>query len=332
MYRKIFVVVICIAMILSFFSCASKSENESDIKVLIVIDKDMVDVAYYCDEVIDAVSEKCKEYNLNYEVLYLSIDDNSELTKKLSSDYGLVIMTSPSLEATTVIEAKTHPYTNFILLGAIADMGLDDIQDVQNVYSITLKGNEMSFLAGVYAASNIEIGKKICIIGINEYMDNIEYEVGFRCGVKCINSNINVSYYYTQTDDISIEMKDKIVGFIGNNCGYVYFIEQNDELYDIVNELDIPIIEHKYNRYENTYCIKENLIDPLKNAIDELYNGTFKGKILKFGVGENAYCEVLNDETIITEVVTEWENRISEELIVIPKTRSGLSSFSVPSL
>lgn len=331
MKRRFIAILVCILSVICLASCKSNSEDVSKIRILAVIDSEYENSDYYCDEIVNVLSDKCKEYNMVLTTMYLAVNDNSELTKELATDYDLVVLSSPSLEATAVVEAKTHPYTNFILLGANADMGLDDIQDVQNIYSITFNGNEMGFLSGIYAASNIDSGKKICIIGIDEYTDNIEYEVGFKAGVKCIDSKIEVKYYYTKTDNITEADKTKLTEFLGNNTAYVYFVQQNDALYNLVSEMGISIIEHKYNQYDNTYCIKENLSQYLGIAMDEFYNGTMKGKIVRVGTSDSAYLEIKNSDIVNTEILKDWENRISDNLITIPQTRSELNSFQPPS-
>ena len=330
MKRNILIILICVLLLVSFTSCSREADNIDEIKILLVIDNEYKKYEYYSEDVIAVVSQKCKEYNWDLQEFYLNIDDNSELTKELSIDYDLVIFTSPSLEAIAVVEAKTHPYTNFILVGANADMGLDNIQDVQNIYSITFKGNEMGFLAGAYAALNMKQGNKICIVGVNEYLENVEYEVGFKCGVKCVNPNISVTHYYTKAETISLEAKEKLINHIGTDCGYIYLVEQNEKIYDIIKELGIPLIEHKYSYHNDTYCIEENIISELEIVLDEFYGGTFKGRIQETGVEENSYCEISDGQVITTDSLSVWENRISEQLIVIPKTRSELSLFSVP--
>jgi basic membrane protein A len=215
-------ILICIVMLMT--SCAKKSEEktassesvESAKKLVFVVTGQLGDKSFN-DSANRGVQEVAQ--TLGYETKVIEI--GREQTKWLptfedladSNEYDIIITNGSNAgELITTEVAPNYPDQKFILF----DTTIDDSND--NVYAMSYRHNEASYLAGVLAAmvtksdmENANSEKKIGFIGGSECPIISDFLVGYIQGAKSVDSDIICYVSYIGSWDDTAKGKETAI-------------------------------------------------------------------------------------------------------------------------
>ncbi len=324
------------AIILLLIFVPSACSNKSDTKVVLITGKDGKNGSYTDKATYEALEALSKEYKFNLEVIEPSKVQNydKKFVEIISQSPQLIIYSNPSSETEAVIAAKNYNDIYFVLVGANADMDLDGIQDVNNIYSIVFSKSETGFISGIYAANTAQ--KNICFLGGREYLSIVEYEASFLSGVKCVSQDKAVKVLYLGDNQSYETITSKLNDAINDDYDIIYTIEQSQAVYDFAKQKGIKVIGCGYNydasyNYKMSFLVKNNVNNAITCAVKEYFNGTFQGQIKIFGFEDDALSLEYSDsnDTAKNNVET-WKDRISEKSFHIPVNRSEAASFIAP--
>lgn len=162
-----------------------------------------------------------KSYGAEVKVIEMGSDPTKYETNVLDAsdaDYDIIIGSGWQLQEPFQNVAPDYPDKKYILFDASVDY---TAADYSNVYSITYKANEGSFLAGILAASMSESG----IIGFLGGMDGAginDFLIGYIEGAQYINSEIKVISGYVGSFSDSPKCKEMALAQYNQGADFVF--------------------------------------------------------------------------------------------------------------
>lgn len=208
MRKKIYILCILIVVLLQS-ACSlddSKSENDS-IKVGIMLSDAGLGDQSFSDLGFSGLEKARDELNISFD--YREIKDTETYEKGLEElvEQGndLIIGLGFSVQEDLETVAKKYPKNNFILVDANSKL--------PNVYNVTFKEEEASYLLGVIAGMKTSSN----VVGFVGGEDNSlikKFETGFTKGVNSVNKDATVLIKYANTfgdDKLGIEIAKSMI-------------------------------------------------------------------------------------------------------------------------
>jgi len=209
---------------------SQKKEAESDTgdnadtpktyKIALLLSGNLGDMSFL-DSANKGVQEIASTYNAEVKVIEMGSDSTKYETNVLDAsdaDYDIIIGSGWQLQEPFQNIAQDYPDKKYIIFDASVDYTLGDYS---NVYSITYKANEGSFLAGVMAASMSKTG----IIGFLGGMDGAginDFLIGYIEGAKYINPDIKVLSGYVGSYVDSPKCKEMALAQYNQGADFVF--------------------------------------------------------------------------------------------------------------
>lgn len=338
MLKKIFAALISIIILISMTAC-NQAEKKS---VVMITDTNGKKDGFYNQLTYSGLKKAASQFNFKLTVFEPKAETEYESTidKAIALNPQIIVFSSPALEKTAVLYAKNNPDINFILIEASGDLNLDNMQDCSNIFSVEFDRSQAGFISGIAAGSIAKT--KAVFIGTNEYPSFIEYESGFKAGIKTVNPALSVEVaYYTDKMDTA-QAKEKTLAYIAGGCEIIYAVDKNQGIYEAADEAGIPVIGYDYNYAKELHkgsaslamTVNKQIDNAVFLAVQEYFNGTFKGQVKYYTLADNCLqANIINKKVItddIQKILTAWADKISKENIPLPKKRKDVDKFVPP--
>jgi len=234
--RKIKIIsAVLLIMVLVLTGCGNKkadsqetSAKERDLKIVFVCNGTLGDKSFL-DSAAEGIEKMNTELGVDTKIIEAGFDKTKwqpALEDAADADYDIIIVGTWEMQEPLEAVAPLYPDKKFIIFDTQMDYSSGDYE---NVYSISYKYNEESFLAGALAAmvtsSDMELAnpeKSIGFIGgIDSPVIN-DYLVGYVEGAKYIDPDIKVSYSYIGDFSNSTKGKEMAVAQFNSNVDIVF--------------------------------------------------------------------------------------------------------------
>lgn len=338
--KKTLILLISLFILFGICSC----QNKSGKTVVLVTDESGLKDGYYNQLTYNGLKKAASEYgfNLVVETAKSASDYDSVLKAAVELTPDLIVISNPDMESEAVAYAKNYASLNFIFVECNGDLNLDGYQDSNNIYSIRFDQSEEGFLSGIAAASIAT--DHVAFVGTNEFNTYIEYESGFRAGVKTINPNTTVDVTYIKESDDTQSVHDQVSQMIQNGVQAIYTLNENEGLYQAAQDYGIPVIIADYNYKDKlkngsksiVFVVDKKIDQAVYLVVSDYFNGLYKGQIKKFAYSDECLSyEVLNHSTINSDTestLNAWVTQLKNNAFSVPATRAAFNSFVPPQL
>ncbi len=175
----------------------------------------------FLDSANEGTKEIAETYGAEVKVIEMGADATKYETNVLDASdagYDIIIGSGWQLQEPFQNVAQDYPDTRYIIFDAAVDYTLGDYS---NVYSITYKANEASYLAGIMAASMSETG----ILGFLGGMDGAginDFLVGYIEGAQSVNPDIKVITGYVGSYSDSPKCKEMALAQYNQGADFVF--------------------------------------------------------------------------------------------------------------
>ena len=339
MHRRIISFILCLILLLVLTACEDNEEKP----IILITDTNGIKDMHYNSPAYEALKQSSHDFDFDPYVFepenaneFLTLVDDA-----IAKEPKLIVFSSPIFEFEAVKAAEDYPEQNFIFIESNADLNLDGKQDSENIYSIDFDRSQAGFLSGIVASTIAH--SKVSFVGNDEFLSYIEYESGFRAGIKAIDSNIKVDVKYYPEEISEDQMYAYISELINNGTEVIYTLNKNNGLYKAAQELNIPVIGFDYN-YSQEIDHPETIImyieKDIQNAtylsIQDYFNGLYKGQVKKYNLSDDCLHLIALNKNIVTpdiqNLVETWIDEIVATDMMIPSTREELQNYTPPSL
>lgn len=224
MFKKIYVLLIILCLILLFTACAvdkdakvDTKDKSEDLSILLLINGSLGDKSFFdsANHGMELIKEKYP--NITTKTIQMGTDEtkyDAILEENVASKaYDIIVAGTWQLKDKVQRMAEKYPNQNFILFDDDAN---DGEKKYDNIYSILYKQNEGGFIAGALAGlvennGGYEYSKRSKKIGLIGGMDNKiikDFLAGYEDGVKYIDKDIEVLTSYVGNFTDAIKAKD----------------------------------------------------------------------------------------------------------------------------
>ncbi len=339
MQKKIISIILSLILLFILTACG----NDEEKSIVLITDANGITDMHYNSPTYEALKQSSQDFNFKSYVYepnnandFVELIDDSVLLEP-----KLIIFSSPVFEFESVIAAEDYPEQNFIFVESNADLNLDGKQDSENIYSIDFDRSQAGFLSGI-VAGNIATNK-VSFVGNDEFLSYIEYESGFRAGIRTVNPDVDVQVKYYPEDISEDQMYTYILALINDGTEVIYTLNKNNGLYQAAEEYGIPVIGFDYdyrkeidNPASIIMYIEKDINRAVYLSIQDYFNGLYKGQVKKYSLTDDCLHLVVLDNELITPtleaLVQSWIEEITYADIVIPSTREDLKNYSPPIL
>lgn len=195
--RKLFAMVLVLAMSVMMFAGAAVAEADT-LKVICLLNGTLGDKSFFDSAAagIDLINENVENVDASYvEMGYDSSVWATTLADVSEGDYDIIIVGTYQLQDALQEIAPQYPDNRYIIFDSNVDYSAGDCD---NVYSISFKQNEASYLAGALAAMLAEQEGKdiISAVGAMEIPVINDFIVGYIQGATDYNPDIKVITSY----------------------------------------------------------------------------------------------------------------------------------------
>lgn len=345
-----FAVVFVLIMSLALTGCAKKSEepqqsaDQKPLKVALLINGTLGDKSFF-DSADNGMKMIKEQLGCEVETVEATYDETKwepTLMDLSEQDYDIIIVGTWQMTESLQKIAPQFPDKKYIIFDSAVDYSAADLS---NVYSMTYKQNEGSFLAGALAAkitsSDLPLANKEKIIGFLGGMDIPvinDFLVGYIQGAKYVDKDIKVAISYI--GDFSNSAKGKEMALaqydagadIGFNVAGQAGLGQLDaakdkQKYAIGVDSDQAML-FKEKEPEKAQLIATSVLkrvdESILRAIKMHLEGTLpygKTEVLGLkekciGLADNEYYQNLVPESIRTEIAGLEQKIISGEISV----------------
>ncbi|RDW19538.1 BMP family ABC transporter substrate-binding protein [Oceanobacillus arenosus] len=327
---------------------ASGTEGEvTDFSIAMVTDQGGVDDKSFNQSAWEGLQEFGEENGLskgngiNYAQSTGQADFMPNITRLVRDKYDVILATGFLLKEDIQKAAEQFPESNFVIV--------DETVDAPNAASVAFAEHQGSFLVGVAAAMKSETGKLGFVGGIDSPLI-AKFEAGFVAGAKSVNPDITVDVQYAE--HFSDPAKGKLIAsnMYDNGVDVIYHaaggtgngvfnqakdIKQNDpdrQVWVIGVDRD----QHEEGQIGENNVTLTSMVKRVDVAAKEVANlaknGEFPGgETLEFGIEENGIAITTSNEEAMTEdiiqAVDEWQEKILNGEVEVPKTREELKTF-----
>lgn len=309
--KKIIAILLSLVMVLSLVACGNKTDGEegtdvktdgettqvvedaSDIKIALLV-TNLGDMSFF-DSAAEGVNKAAEDFGVDVKIIEMGNEPNNFETNLIdAADSGYdVIMTSITLQDAVENNSEDYPETAFVLFDGELEW---DKGDYSNVYCITYKANEASFLGGYVSAALSESGVLGFLGGIDQPIIN-DFLMGYIQGAQEYNPDVKVIATYAGSYQDPSKGKELTIGMINQGADVSFnvaggtgvgLIEASQENGSLVLGVD----SDQAMKYEAQGQVEFAEIIPtsvLKNVGDSLYRAIdlyVKGE-LKLGQAED---------------------------------------------
>ncbi|WP_290772627.1 BMP family protein [Anaerofustis sp.] len=334
--KKIFSILIALFFVLTMFGCKSKDVDTNTANT-----NKKYKIAYISDtygqedvknkQVIEGVNESFNNYDFTFDINTPKKPEEYDAvinTMLTSTKYDLVLSNSSAVSSSLVSFHSQYDSSNIGLIG-YAD-------ETNNGMSITFKAEEGAFLAGVLAAKQT----KSNVVGyIGAYNDrNLDYEYGFRSGVKAVNKNIKVERAFTGSYMNSIEGAKKAEELHGKKVDVIFTVCGAGAIgvNNVAKEKNFKVIDSDlYNKSDNEVKLAEVYKD-YKNATmsicDAVIYESFDKKVNNMGIADSVVdlklsSNFFTESDEINTILEKVKKDIITKNVIIPKDNKSYEAF-----
>lgn len=203
--------------------------KDEEMKVAFVCNGTLGDKSFH-DSAAEGVEKMKTQLGIDTKVIEAGFDKTKwqpALEDAVDADYDIIIVGTWEMQEHLEAVAPLYPDKKFIIFDTQLDYSGGDFE---NVYSISYRYNEESFLAGALAAlvtsSDMELAnadKSIGFIGGSDLPVINDYLVGYIEGAKYIDKDIKVSHSFVGDFSNSTKGKEMSVAQFNNNQVDVVF-------------------------------------------------------------------------------------------------------------
>jgi basic membrane protein A len=195
-------------------------DSEQTYKIALLLSGNLGDMSFL-DSANVGVTQIANDYGAEVKVIEMGSDSTKYETNVLDAsdaDYDIIIGSGWQLQEPIQNVAPDYPDKKYILFDASVDY---TAADYSNVYSITYKANEGSYLAGIMAASMSTTG----IIGFLGGMDGAginDFLIGYIEGAQYVNPDIKVISGYVGSFSDSPKCKEMALAQYNQGADFVF--------------------------------------------------------------------------------------------------------------
>lgn len=199
---------------------AAATETAESYKIALLLSGNLGDMSFL-DSANSGVTDIAAFYDAEVKVIEMGSDSTKYETNVLDAsdaDYDIIIGSGWQLQEPFENVAADYPDKKYILFDASVDYTK---ADYSNIYSITYKANEGSYLAGIMAASMSESG----IIGFLGGMDGSginDFLIGYIEGAQYVNPSIKVISGYVGSYSDSPKCKEMALAQYNQGADFVF--------------------------------------------------------------------------------------------------------------
>lgn len=326
------------------------TEDGGDFSVAMVTDTGGIDDKSFNQSAWEGLEAWGEEHGLEKGAAgydYAQSEDDSDylpnFTRLVKNDFNIIFGIGFLLEDAVADIAEQNPDNYFAIV--------DTVVDAPNVASITFAEHEGSFLAGVAAAMKTKTNKVGFLGGVDSDLIN-KFEVGFVAGAKSVNPDIEVQIQYAE--DFNAVDKGKLIAsnmynsdidviyHAAGNTGNGVFaeakdIKRNDPDREIwVIGVDRDQHEEGLNEDKSASVTLTSMIKRVDISVHEVTNAAMAGEFpggetIVFGLEDEGVSVAETNEDAFTEdirsAVAEWEEKIKNGELDVPKSRAELKEF-----
>lgn len=296
-----------------------------------------------------------------------SLTDCVPTVEKLVGDYDVFVLPGYNFAGIGTI-AQNNPDKKFIVVDSTVTDADGNAITLDNVYTMTYKEQEGGFFAGVAAAMTTS-SNKVAVVNGMAFPSNVNYEYGFMSGVNYANKVYGTSAEcvelpsYAGTDINGNNVGGNYVGAFddeatGKVVGEALIKEGVDVIYaaagasgngtlTAIKEADgVWFIGVDVDQYDDGANGSSNvtltsslklMADNVEKALDEIADGTFKGRDDLLGVAEGGIGYVsaegrqqLSQEAL--DALADVETKIKDGTIVPASGDNGYTPDNFPGL
>ncbi|HEY4601615.1 MAG TPA: BMP family protein [Cerasibacillus sp.] len=324
-----------------------KTEATEDFKAAMVTDIGGVDDKSFNQSAWEGLNAWGEEHglkekeNFDYAQSTTKADYMPNITRLVRDDYNMIFAIGFELKEDVEKAADQYKDTHFAIV--------DDIVEKDNVASVVFKEHQGSFLVGVAAAMKTKTNKVGFVGGIDSPLIN-KFESGFIAGVKSVNPDIEVDVQYAESFGAADKGKIIASNMYNNDIDIIYhaaggtgngvFNEAKDlkksdpdrELWVIGVDRD----QHEEGQIGDHNITLTSMVKRVDVAVHDITNKAMNGEhhggeTLEYGIEEEGISVATTNEDAMTQdiidKVKEWEEKILNGEIDVPKTREETEEF-----
>ncbi len=200
--KKVLSIVLACMLVFSLVGCSSNTQEEAAVsaeenfKVILVVTGQLGDKSFN-DSAAAGIEMIKNDEGLEVETKVIEIGRDQTQWEPTFTDlaeegeYNVIVTNGSNAKETVVKVAEMYPDQKFVMY----DTTLKDEEKLPNIYAMSYKQNEASYLGGVLAASVSETGK-IGFLGGSEHPVISDFLVGYIEGALSVNPDIEVFVGY----------------------------------------------------------------------------------------------------------------------------------------
>lgn len=264
----------------------------------------------YNDQILSSL--KKAEKNLNLKIEYQESELMTEYLNNLNhlaeNKMDLIWGVGFTMEQAVKEAAQLYPERNFVIFDAVVEE--------ENVLSIDFKEKEEAFLAGVIAALESN-SFKVAFIGGRKNSKILNYQRGFRAGLRAVNPKIEVINKYIGSFNDYSKAKKISSALISEKVDIIFYAAgpASRGIIDTAIENDIKLIS--VDPMDKRLAPKNLITIILKNTekivleiVEDLYNDNYVNEIREYGIAENAF--IIDQDQAETMMSINAINKIEE--------------------
>lgn len=199
---------------------ATESTSAEPMKIALLLSGNLGDMSFL-DSANEGTKEIADKYGAEVKVIEMGADATKYETNVLDASdagYDIIIGSGWQLQEPFQNVAQDYPDTKYIIFDAAVDYTKGDYS---NVYSITYKANEASYLAGIMAASMSKTGTLGFLGGMDGAGIN-DFLIGYIEGAKSVNPDIKVISGYVGSYSDSPKCKEMALAQYNQGADFVF--------------------------------------------------------------------------------------------------------------
>lgn len=320
-YAYLIMIIVCMAVL---SACAEEDDKtgKDSIKVGIMLSDSGLGDQSYSDVGFSGLEKARDELGISFDYRELSETETYEqgLEELVAQGNDLIIGLGFSIQEALETVASKYPDVSFLLI--------DSQSELSNIYNITFKEEEGSFLVGLIAGMKTD-SNIVGFVGGEELPGIIKFEDGFKAGVKAINPEAKVVSKYAGTfgddklgESIAKEMIAEGVDYIYPAAGFtgvgVLMASQKAGTYSFGVDSDQFYLAEESIVSSMIKQIDVAIYDTIKELVDE---GSISEKDKQLGLKENgvgiAPIRVINLSPAEQEKIDQFKEEISNGTVKI---------------
>lgn len=313
--------ILIILLLLLIFSFSVSAQY---LKVALISDIGGFGDNSYNEQLRESLIKAKQDFNLRLEFKEseLMTDYQANINHFAENKFDLIWGTGFTMEQAIKEAAQMYPDINFVIF--------DGVVEEENVMSLTFREEEAGFLAGVIAALKTK-SSTVAFIGGRETEIIKGYQIGFKTGVKAVNSEVKViNRYLGSFNDFSTAKKIS-EELVSQNVDLIFYAAgpASKGIIDTALEADIKLISldaGDINLAPNNILtvIQKNTDYIVEQIIGNYYNDNYVNERKEYGLVDNAFIlaknqaeDMLNQE-ILNKVEEYKQQFIAGEIEIRP--------------